>query len=77
MALRRTADINVPQAIAPRALRLASMSARCRTIVELALEFDGAADGAREIDQRRVALSPLDHAARRGLVAVCSHPWER
>jgi len=76
-ALRRTADLNVPQGLAPRALRLASMSARCRTIVELALEHDGAAVTAREIDKRRVALSPLDHAARRGLVAVCSHLWER
>jgi hypothetical protein len=77
MALRRAADFNVPQGLAPRALRLASMSARCRTIVDLALECDGAAITAREIDQRRVALSPLDHAARRGLVAVCAHPWER
>lgn len=77
IALRRSADLNVPRGIAPRALRLASMATRCRTIVDLALTYDGAAVTAREADQRRSALAPLDHAARRGLVAVCSYPWER
>ena len=32
---------------------------------------------ARQAEQRRAALAPLDHAARRGLVAACSHPWGR
>ena len=77
MELRGHADLNLPQGMAPRVLRLASLAARCRTIVDLALEYDGSAVTSREVDERRGALSPLDHAARRGLVAVCSHPWER
>ncbi len=77
MALRRTADLDLPQGMAPRAVKLASLSMRCRTIVALALEDDGAAVSAFEADRRRDALGPLDHAARRGLVAACSHPWER
>ncbi len=77
MALRRTADFHFPQGMAPRALKLVSLSTRCRTIVDLALVDDGGALSAFEVDQRRAALSPLDHAARRGLVAACSFPWER
>jgi hypothetical protein len=77
MALRRTADLQVPHAMAPRALKLVSMSARCRTIVDLALVDEGGAISAVEADRRRAALFPLDHAARRGLVAGCSFPWER
>ncbi len=77
MALRRTADLNLPHGMAPRALKLASLSTRCRTIVNLALEDDGGSISAFEADRRRAALSPLDHAARRGLVAACSYPWER
>ena len=36
----------------------------------------GGAVTAAEADTRRQALLPLDHAARRGLVAACSFPWE-
>lgn len=77
MALRRASDVPVPRGMDPRAVRLAALSSRCRTIVALALEDDGAAVTAGEADRRRAALSPLDHAARRGLVAACSFPWER
>ncbi|HET6627581.1 MAG TPA: hypothetical protein VFG63_14415 [Nocardioidaceae bacterium] len=77
MALRRTVDFRFPQGMAPRALRLVSLSSRCRTIVDLALEDEGGAVSASQAEQRRAALSPLDHAARRGLVAACSFPWER
>lgn len=79
MALRRAADFHFPHGMAPRALKLVSLSTRCRTIVDLALEDEdeGAAISAFEADRRRAALSPLDHAARRGLVAACSFPWER
>ncbi|HSE70664.1 MAG TPA: hypothetical protein VLA97_07890 [Nocardioidaceae bacterium] len=76
-ALRRASDLRVPPDLAPRALKVASQAARCRTIVDLALEDDGGAVSAREADRRREALAPLDHAARRGLVAACAHPWER
>ena len=76
MALRRTADYAFPQTMGPRAVRLASLATRCRTIVDLALEDDGGSVTAGEADARRLALAPLDHAARRGLVAACSFPWE-
>jgi hypothetical protein len=77
MALRRHADFTFPTAMAPRAVRLAALATRCRTIVELALEDDGGSVSASEAEARRQALAPLDHAARRGLVAACSFPWER
>jgi hypothetical protein len=72
MALRRSADLDVPGTMTPRAVRLAALASRCRTIVDLALEDDGASVTAAEADARRRALTPLDHAARRGLVAACS-----
>jgi hypothetical protein len=72
MALRRTADLAVPSTMAPRAVRLASLAARCRAIVELALADDGGSITAVEAQARREALRPLDSAARRGLVAACS-----
>ena len=77
MALRRSVDFNFPTGMTPRAVKLAALSLRCRTIVDLALGDDGTTVTAGEADRRRLALSPLDHAARRGLVAVCSYPWER
>ena len=77
MALRRHADFTFPDDMAPRAVRLAALSTRCRTIVDLALEDDGGSVTAAEADARRRALAPLDHAARRGLVAACTYPWER
>lgn len=77
MALRRTVDLVFPESMAPRAVRLASLALRCRTIVELALADDGASITAAEADARRQALAPLDQAARRGLVAACAFPWDR
>ncbi|MGZ4436719.1 MAG: hypothetical protein ACXVWU_12190 [Nocardioides sp.] len=77
MALRRTSDGGFPHAMEPRAVRLAALAHRCRAIVDLALEDDGASVSAAEADARRAALAPLDHAARRGLVAACAYPWPR
>jgi len=77
MALRRHADFAFPAAMAPRAVRLAALATRCRTIVELALEDVGGSITAAEAEARRRALTPLDHAARRGLVAACAYPWQR
>ena len=79
MALRRAMDpaSAFPDAMAPRAVRLASLALRCRTIVGLALVDDGGSITAAEADARRRALAPLDHAARRGLVAACAFPWDR
>jgi hypothetical protein len=72
MALRRPADLPFPSRWDARAVRVASLAARCRTIVDLALEDEGGAVSAAETEARRTALTPLDHAARRGLVAACS-----
>lgn len=75
MALRTPADFSFPGEMSPRAVRLASLSTRCRTIVGLARDDDGGSLTAAEADARRQALIPLDHAARRGLVAACAYPW--
>ena len=78
MALRAGRRLRVPaRRWRPRAVRLAALATRCRTIVDLALEDDGGSVTAAEADARRQALGPLDHAARRGLVAACSFPWDR
>lgn len=44
----------------------------CRAIVDLALEDDGGAVSAYEMERRRGALRDLDAASRRALVACCS-----
>jgi hypothetical protein len=76
MALRSRVDLGLPAAMAPRTVRLATLATRCRTIVDLALADDGGAVTAHEADSRREALLPLDHAARRGLVAACAYPYD-
>ena len=73
LALRRTSDLRFPPHWSGRAVQLASLASRCRAIVDLALDDDGGTVSASEADARRAALAPLDHAARRGLVAACSH----
>lgn len=72
MALRRTTDLGVPGTMAPRAVRLAGLSTRCRAIVDLALDDDGGSVTVAEAEARRAALTPLDRAARRALVVACS-----
>jgi len=76
MALRRPTDLTLPPGVSPRAVRMMSLATRCRTIVELARTDEGGSITAAEADARRRALSPLDQAARRALVAACSFPWE-
>jgi hypothetical protein len=75
LSLRDHVDLALPAGMAPRAVRLAALATRCRTIVDLALVDDGGALTSGEADARRDALLPLDRAARRGLVAACSFPW--
>jgi hypothetical protein len=75
LSLRSHIELPLPAGMAPRAVRLATLAARCRAIVELALVDDGGAVTSSEADARREALLPLDRAARRGLVAACSCPW--
>ena len=77
MALRRPDDLEVPEATDPRAQRMVALASRCRRIVALALADDGGAVTAAEAERRRTALLPLDRAARRALVAACSHPVGR
>jgi hypothetical protein len=72
VSLRRGHDLTFPPGWQGRAVRVASLASRCRAIVDLALDDEGAAVTAAEADARRTALAPLDHAARRGLVAACS-----
>lgn len=72
MSLRRTSDLPLPPGWSPRAIRVASLSTRCRVIVDLALDDEGASVSAGEMQARREALLPLARAARRGLVAACS-----
>jgi hypothetical protein len=72
MALRRDVDLPVPATMVPRAVRLAGLAARCRMIVDLALEDEGGSITGAEAYAHRAALLPLDGAARRGLVAACS-----
>ena len=80
MALRTAADLDLPR----RRWRRAPYGWRrwrpaCRTIVELALEDDGGSVTAGEAEARRAGPArPLDHAARRGLVAACAvSAWDR
>jgi hypothetical protein len=76
-SLRRHVDLAFPPGMGSRAVRLAGTAARCRAIVELALEDDGGSVTAAEADARTEALRAFDHAARRGLVAACAYPFER
>jgi hypothetical protein len=77
MALRRPQELAVPDGMDPRAQRMVALATRCRTIVDLALADEGGSVTAAEADRRRAALLPLDRAARRALVAACSHPFGR
>lgn len=77
VALRRPVDLALPPGTSERASRMLGLALRCRTIVELALEDDGAAVSSHEAVRRRDALLPLDHAARRAVVAACSYSRER
>ena len=73
----QVAPVLLPPGMGDRAVRLAGLAARCRTVVELALEDDGGSVTAAEADARTETLRPLDRAARRGLVAACAYPFER
>lgn len=77
MDLRRPLALPVPASISGRTQALLALATRCRRIVWLALEDDGNAVTAREIDARRQALLPLERAARRAVVAACDPDAER
>lgn len=77
MALRRPQSLPIPAGMEPRAQRMVALASRCRAIVKLALVDEGGAITAAEADRRRQALLPLDRAARRAMVAACTHPFGR
>jgi hypothetical protein len=72
LALGRPGSAAAPPGTPPRCVELAVKAARCRAIVALALADDGAAVSAGEAASRRAALTPLERASRRALVAACS-----
>jgi hypothetical protein len=72
MHLRHPRPVAAPPGIPARCLDLAGRGLQALSIVDLALEDDGGALSASEIERRRAALQPLDAAGRRALVAACS-----
>ncbi|HEX5862347.1 MAG TPA: hypothetical protein VFY58_10915 [Nocardioides sp.] len=70
--LRHPRPVTAPPGVPPRCLALAGRGMQAMTIVELALEDDGGAFSASEAEQRRTALTGLERAGRRALVAACS-----
>ena len=75
MALRSGAPLLLPPRADQRVARMVDLADRCRHIVDLALDDDGGAITAHEAAARRAPLVRLDAAARRAMVAACSHPW--
>ena len=72
MDLRHRPHLDAPDGVPPRCVDLASRGLQAQEIVDLALEDDGGAVTAYEIESRRSALRPLERAGRRALVAACS-----
>jgi hypothetical protein len=70
--LRHREVVTAPDGVPARCVDLAARGLQATGIVELALEDDGGAITAYEIERRRAALVPLDRAGRRALVAACS-----
>lgn len=72
MNLGHRPSLDAPLGTPPRCTDLAARGLQGWAIAELALEDDGGALSAFEIEARRSALQPLERAARRALVAACS-----
>ena len=72
--LRRAGHIETPPGTPPSCAVLAADAVRALALVHLAQRGDGAAGAPALIEERRVVLSGLAGAARRGLVAACS--WD-
>jgi hypothetical protein len=70
--LRHRAALEAPPGVPPRCVDLAARGLQALEIAALALEDDGSAVTAAEIVARRAALTPLERAGRRALVAACS-----
>ena len=72
MNLRHRERLDAPDGVPARCVELAARSLQATAIVDLALEDDGGAVTAHDMESRRLALVPLARAARRALVAACS-----
>ncbi|WP_028638359.1 hypothetical protein [Nocardioides sp. URHA0032] len=70
--LRHREAVDAPDGVPTRCVELAARALQATAIVELALEDDGGALSAYEIQQRRAALVPLERAGRGALTAACS-----
>lgn len=72
MNLSHRPSLDAPLGTPARCADLAARGLQGWAIAELALEDDGGAVSAYEIQARRAALQPLERASRRALVAACS-----
>lgn len=72
MNLAHRPALDAPLGTPPRCADLAARGLQGWAIAEVALEDDGGAVSAYEIEARRSALQPLERASRRALVAACS-----
>lgn len=72
MNLRHRPHVPAPPGTPARCVDLAARALQGEAIVALALQDDGGALSAYEVESRRQALVPLGRAARRALVAACS-----
>lgn len=70
--LRHLPDVDAPAGIPGGCVEVAARGLVAVSVVDLALEDDGGAVSAYEIDQRRTLLAPLESAGRRAIVAACS-----
>lgn len=72
MNLRHRPPVTAPPGVPVRCVDLAGRGLQATGIVDLALEDEGGAVTAYEIEERRAALLPLARAGRRALVAAFS-----
>jgi hypothetical protein len=72
MNLGHRPSIEAPLGTPARCGDLAARGLQGWAIAELALEDDGGALSAYEMEARRAALQPLERASRRAIVAACS-----
>ncbi|WP_343061366.1 hypothetical protein [Nocardioides luti] len=72
MNLRHRHPLDAPDGVPPRCVDLAARGLQALEITDLALDHEGGAVTAYEIEARRRALVPLERAGRRALVAACS-----
>lgn len=70
--LRHLPDVGAPHGIPGECVDLAARGLVAVSVVALALEDDGGAVSAYEVEQRRTLLTPLEAAGRRAIVAACS-----